>query len=293
MFNPIKAIIPTNGLSFGMKPAMEFNIELQMWEDVVGSNLNYILNNGTNPFSCSIEQNTIKPILKLILDKPITSVSLGQEYFITINGSQNILTIVFVYEDTYRNSDWRMSDPEDIAGNSFVFKEVQHGTQIVSKIFNTKLKMLFEFLASLSFRFQDFLGSLETKKRIRDIVDSATFGMGFPKNCIASVVRETDGRLSTVDLRYSEGDEKFTRITYVYENGTISYDFTDPNLSSPDVIKPFLSQILIDRISSANVGAARRYKICTIQFARTPTAYTTLFGCTVTIPAISGWEVLE
>jgi len=294
MFSPQKVIIPTEGLSFGSKPPVAYRISLQMYEDLVGTNLNFVLGSiGTLPFSTSIESNTVTPVLTLTFDQPIASIILGQEYKITINGTQNVLTIVFVYSDTYRSSDWRMSDPEDTAGNAFAFKEVQHGTQIISQIFNTKLKMLFEFLDSVNFRLSDFLAKMETKKRMKDIIDASVYGTGFPKDCLATVKRESDGRVSTVDLRYKESDERYTRITYIYDNGNVSYAFTDPSLSSPTVARPFLSQILIDRIADGTDNARRRYKICTIQFVRTPITYTTLFGCSVTMPAISGWEVIE
>ena len=295
IFTPEKIVIPTDGVTFGARPPMTHSVELQMFQDQVGSNPIYTIE-GDVPFSYSIESGTAKPKVILTFDKTIDNIELGKEYQLKINGAQNVLAITFAYGDSYRRSDWRMSDSEDRAGASFVFKEVQHGTQIVSQILNTKLRMLFGFIAAVNFQLTDFTKRRETKKRLRDIIDCAVAGTGFPKNCHATISRETDGRVSMVDLTYSEGEEPYTRITYTYIDGQITYVFDDPSVAEvAPVTKPFLHRITIDRMIKAVDSDARslRYNICSVQFVRSPISYPTLFGCTVTMPAITSWDVIE
>lgn len=295
IFTPEKIVIPTDGITFGARPPMTYAIELQMFQDQVGGNPVYTID-GDVPFSYSIESGTAKPKVTLIFDKAIDNIELGKEYQLKINGAQNVLAVSFAYSDTYRRPDWRMSDSEDRAGASFVFKEVQHGTQIVSQVLNTKLRMLFGFIAAVNFQLTDFMKRRETKKRLRDIIDSAVMGTGFPKNCHATISRETDGRISMVDLTYTEGEEPYTRVTYTYIDGQISYAFDDPtDAVALPVTKPFLSRITVDRMIKAADSDAKslRYNICAVHFTRAPISYPTLFGCTVTMPAIISWDVIE
>ena len=292
IFAPEKIVIPTDGLTFGAQPPMTYVVDLQIFQDQVGSDTTFSIS-GDAPFSYRLDTSG-KPKLVLTFDKAIGNVAIGQEYLLMINGPQNTIKIVFAYTDNYRQYDWVMSDSEEKAGSSFAFKEVQHGTQIVSQVLNTKLRMLFGFVASVNFQFTDYLKRRETKKRLRDIVDSAVSGVGFPKNCHATVTRETDGRIAQVDLTYAEGEEALTRITYTYIDGQISYAFDDPTLAAiPNLTKPFLSRISVDRMAQSGDTKSVRYNVCVVQFTRASVSYPTLFGCTVTMPSIISWDVIE
>jgi len=292
IFAPDKIVIPTDGLTFGAQPPMTYVIDLQMFQDQIGADPSFVLA-GDVPFSYALD-TTSKPRIVLTFDKAIGNIVIGKEYALTVNGPQNAIKIVFAYTDSYREYDWFMSDPEERAGSSFAFKEVQHGTQIVSQVLNTKLRMLFGFVASVNFQLTDYLKRRETKKRLRDIVDAAVSGVGFPKNCRATVTRETDGRIAQVDLTYAEGEEALTRITYTYIDGQISYAFDDPTLAAiPNLTKPFLSRISVDRMAPSGDTKSVRYNVCAVQFTRALVSYPTLFGCTVTMPSIISWDVIE
>lgn len=290
MFTPNQIVLETKSLAFGLKPPMTVSFELQMFEDMVGSNQTYTIQAPVAvPFLFSIESGTLTPTVTLTLDRDPSNFELGKTYTLLVNNTA--LQILFLFAEDYNPLNWRMSDSETTAGNSYHFKEIEHGTKILTKEINTKFKMMFESLSNMSFRITDFLGKMETKRRLRDIVECAIAG-SYPKNCHATVVRESDGRITAVNLHYTEGEERFTRINYYYANNNVSLHFNDPLIADRVVVKSLLHRIEVSRVATEADNAPRRYSICTVQFYRETFTFDSVFGGTITMPMITNWDVV-
>lgn len=298
MFVQTEIVLDTKNLAFGLKPPQKVQIQLVAYEDLVGSTPTFNISNVSGPFSASIDNGALFPILNLVLDQLPSEINLGESYSITIsgNGGSYVMPVKFVYAEDYSTIRWVMSDKETTAGSAYMFKELIHGARILSSDLNTRFKMLIEYAAQTYTKLTDFIDSFETKRKLRDIIDTAVNAGVFPRNCSGTVIRDTNGNVVQIDLVYNDKmTDRFTRILFEYAPQTIIFDFSSnpaPFNKAPfGVQKPLMNSIDVFRIGVQ--GGNRRYRIAKVTFSRATQQYTSLSGCIVTAPMVSGWTVNE
>ena len=279
--------IETNGLNFGASVVVSKALKLDQSVVTASPTVTAVLvgTYSTAPFVVSVTPGTPTscPTINLTLSSPISAITLGQTYQITItaNSVTDTLYVTFLFTDNFNESVWTNSNEEDNAIGYFKFNPIATGYGITSAFVNTKFKMIMEYLTLLNSKVSSIFTNYKIKKNLPDIINSAIFAGVIPSGYNGTVTHNSDGTINTILLQdtVNVDADSYCLLTFNYTSLTkiITVGGT-PNTSTYQG----LSSISIDRVNSSSV---KMYNIATVTINRssTPTVVTSLISVSVSV----------